>query len=106
MPKLMKRSVGNTKPLTKPLPVSQYISIREPVSGSGTENIIPRLIESLFHIREQQLSRLEAEGYDTFFTAFAFNPDKLVLKVKSAGFKGQRLLDADSRINQQGNKRK
>src|SRR5438270_11426815 len=99
MPKLMKRSVGDAKPFTKPLPIPKRISVREPVAGSGTENIISRLTESLFEIREQQLSKLKAEGHDTFFTAFALNPDKLVLKVKSTDFKRQCLLDADSRIN-------
>src|SRR5581483_7621744 len=102
----MKWSVRNTKPITKSLPVPQRISIREPVSGRGAEDILSRFIEPLFEVREQQLSQLEAERYNTFFTAFALNPDKLVLKVKSVGFKGQCLLNAKPRINQKRDKRK
>ncbi len=53
MSKLMKQTVRNTKPSTKPFPVSKNVSIREPVFSRGAEDIVTPLIESLFEIQKQ-----------------------------------------------------
>ena len=55
----------NSKPSAKSFPISQDISIQEPVAGSGAEDIITPLIKSLFEIQDQQLFKLKAERYDT-----------------------------------------
>jgi hypothetical protein len=68
---------------------------------SRTENVVESIIESLFEKAEQSLAALRTDGYEPFFTTFAYNPDKQIIKVNTIGTKGQKFVNATSGIKSQ-----